>query len=56
MAGHQLIEAHLAELRRRLPADAVDELADRLTESAVRNSASTLRGTRTAPWSPPSPS
>lgn len=33
MAGHQLIDAYLATLRRRLPADAVDELADGLHES-----------------------
>ena len=33
MASHDLIEAYLAELRRRLPADAVDELADGLIET-----------------------
>ena len=33
MAGHHLIEAQLAELRRRLPDDLVDELADGLTET-----------------------
>lgn len=33
MAGHQLIDAHLAALARRLPADAVDELADGLNET-----------------------
>lgn len=33
MAGHVLIEAHVAALRRRLPADAVDELADGLVET-----------------------
>jgi hypothetical protein len=33
MASHQLIDTYLAELRRRLPADAVDELADGLTET-----------------------
>jgi hypothetical protein len=33
MASHHLIEAHLAELRRRLPADVVDELADGLAET-----------------------
>jgi hypothetical protein len=33
MASHQLIEQYLAELARRLPADAVDELADGLAET-----------------------
>ncbi|MGH8826901.1 MAG: permease prefix domain 1-containing protein [Jiangellaceae bacterium] len=33
MAGHALIDAHVAALRRRLPADAVDELADGLVET-----------------------
>jgi hypothetical protein len=33
MASHQLIDAHLADLARRLPADAVEELADGLTET-----------------------
>lgn len=33
MAGHVLIEAHLATLARRLPAGAVDELADGLAET-----------------------
>ena len=33
MASHQLIDAHLAVLARRLPADAVEELADGLTET-----------------------
>jgi hypothetical protein len=33
MADHELIQAHLAELARRLPADAVDELADGLAET-----------------------
>jgi hypothetical protein len=33
MAGHQLIDAHLAALARGLPADAVDELADGLIET-----------------------
>ncbi|MBM0224377.1 permease prefix domain 1-containing protein [Micromonospora sp. ATA51] len=33
MASHQLIDAHLGVLARRLPADAVDELADGLTET-----------------------
>jgi len=33
MAGHQLIDAYLAGLARRLPADTVDELADGLLET-----------------------
>ncbi|MFF5295941.1 hypothetical protein [Paractinoplanes globisporus] len=33
MAGHQLIDDHLADLARRLPPDAVDELADGLLET-----------------------
>ncbi|HEX6255823.1 MAG TPA: hypothetical protein VFZ70_08420 [Euzebyales bacterium] len=33
MAGHQLIEEHLAQLAGRLPGGAVDELADGLTET-----------------------
>lgn len=33
MAGHQLIDDYLSRLARRLPADAVDELADGLTET-----------------------
>ena len=33
MAGHQLIYAHLASLARRLPANAVNELADGLIET-----------------------
>ncbi|GAA0939988.1 hypothetical protein GCM10009558_054310 [Virgisporangium aurantiacum] len=33
MAGHELIDDYLAELARRLPADAVDELADGLLET-----------------------
>ncbi|MET7970527.1 hypothetical protein [Micromonospora sp. NPDC005305] len=33
IASHHLIDAHLAILARRLPADAVDELADGLTET-----------------------
>ena len=33
MASHQLIDSYLAELRRRLPPDTVDELADGLTET-----------------------
>lgn len=33
MASHQLIDAHLGVLARRLPADAVEELADGLAET-----------------------
>jgi hypothetical protein len=33
VASHELIEEYLGELRRRLPADAVDELADGLIET-----------------------
>jgi hypothetical protein len=33
MAGHALIDSYLAELARRLPGDAVDELSDGLTET-----------------------
>jgi hypothetical protein len=33
MASHPLIDTHLADLARLLPADAVDELADGLTET-----------------------
>lgn len=33
MASHTLIDAHIAELARQLPAEAVDELADGLTET-----------------------
>ena len=33
MAGHVLIDAHLVELRRRLPANRFDELADGLAET-----------------------
>ncbi len=36
MAGHHLIDAHVAQLRRRLPADVVDELADGLAETYQR--------------------
>jgi hypothetical protein len=50
MASHQLIETYLAELRRRLPAAIIDELADglietyqhHLTEGAAREVAATL--------------
>lgn len=37
MPGHHLIDAHLARLRRRLPADLVDELADGLAETYQRH-------------------
>ena len=37
MAGHQLIDAHVATLARRLPAGPVDELADGLTETWHRH-------------------
>ena len=37
MAGHHLIDGYLATLTRRLPADAVDELADGLTETYLRH-------------------
>ena len=37
MARHQLIDEHLADLARRLPADAVDELADGLLETWRRH-------------------
>ncbi|HEU5470627.1 MAG TPA: hypothetical protein VFV67_08235 [Actinophytocola sp.] len=37
MAGHALIEAHLAVLARHLPPDTVDELADGLTETYRRH-------------------
>jgi hypothetical protein len=37
MASHQLIDAHLADLARLLPADAVDELADGLLETWRRH-------------------
>ena len=37
MASHALIEAYVAELRRRLPAHVVDELADGLTETYERH-------------------
>lgn len=36
MASHDLIEAYLTDLRRRLPADTVDELADGLVETYQR--------------------
>ncbi|MBO0870081.1 MAG: hypothetical protein J2P15_16100 [Micromonosporaceae bacterium] len=36
MAGHQLIDAYLASLAGRLPADAVEELTDGLTETYAR--------------------
>ena len=40
MAGHALIDAHLAQLARNLPADAVEELADGLTETYEHHLAS----------------
>jgi hypothetical protein len=48
MAGHQLIDNHLARLARHLPADAVDELADGLTESWHRHLAAGLAPTDAA--------
>jgi hypothetical protein len=40
MAGHALIDAHLAQLARNLPAEAVEELADGLTETYEHHLAS----------------
>jgi hypothetical protein len=37
VAGHQLIDASVLAMARRLPADAVDELADGLTETYERH-------------------
>jgi hypothetical protein len=42
MAGHQLIDDHLAALAQRLPAGTVDELADGLTEAWQRHMAAGL--------------
>ncbi|MDT5039404.1 MAG: hypothetical protein QOE51_389 [Actinoplanes sp.] len=42
MASHQLIDEHLARLSRRLPDDAVDELADGLIETWRRHVAAGL--------------
>lgn len=42
MAGHPLIQDHLATLARQLPADVVDELADGLTETWHRHLAAGL--------------
>lgn len=42
MAGHALIDAHLAQLARDLPAEAVEELADGLTETYEHHLASGL--------------
>jgi hypothetical protein len=42
VAGHQLIDAYLLALARRLPGDAVDELADGLTETYLRHLSSGL--------------
>jgi hypothetical protein len=43
MASHALIDAYLAELGRRLPADTVDELRDGLTETYERHLAGGLQ-------------
>lgn len=43
MAGHRLIDAAVAALARQLPADAVDELADGLTETYLRHLADGLQ-------------
>ncbi|MGH3757679.1 permease prefix domain 1-containing protein [Actinophytocola sp.] len=48
MAGHALIDAHLAELARQLPAPVVDELADGLTETYEQHLASGLQPTAAA--------
>jgi hypothetical protein len=48
VAGHELITAHLAALARRLPADAVDELADGLVETWQQHLAAGLPPTRAA--------
>jgi hypothetical protein len=48
MAGHHLIDAYLAALARRLPADAVDELADGLEETFGRHLSSGLDPDRAA--------
>jgi hypothetical protein len=42
VASHQLIDAHLAELARRLPTDTVEELADGLIETWHRHLGSGL--------------
>lgn len=42
MAGHELIQTHLAALARQLPTDVVDELADGLTETWHRHVAAGL--------------
>ena len=42
MAGHHVIDAYLATLARRLPADTVEELADGLTETWQRHLAGGL--------------
>jgi hypothetical protein len=48
MASHTLINAHLAELARRLPAPVVDELADGLTETYEHHLARGLHPTAAA--------
>ncbi|MFI5489095.1 permease prefix domain 1-containing protein [Micromonospora echinaurantiaca] len=48
MASHQLIDAHLNALARRLPPDAVDELADGLTETWQHHLAAGLSPTDAA--------
>jgi hypothetical protein len=48
MAGHDLIETYLADLSGRLPADAVDELADGLTETYHRHLSTGVDGATAA--------
>ena len=48
MAGHALIDAHLAELARQLPAPVVDELADGLAETYERHLARGVEPTTAA--------
>lgn len=48
MAGHPLIDDHLAVLAGRLPADAVDELADGLIETWQRHLAAGMSATEAA--------
>ncbi len=55
MASHQLIDAYLAALARRLPADTVDELADGLTETWQHHLDAGPRQL-SEPRTPPSPS
>ena len=49
MASHDLIEAYLAELRRRLPADTVDELADGLIETYDGQRSAAAASSRSTP-------